>query len=193
MSIAQDSVTQNPGPNPAMFNRNSYISVDSSQIPTRFTGPTKPQEYHSMTNMQNGQPGHDNHRSFVSQVQGSTTATVSRRVVDFRWDNQKDCVQVDKTDGKAYFLLTNTSAFTWHPGLTFLLQIGDDKIESTLTDEVKAQNDTKCEFDLRDFAERNISDLPIVLSCYGSWTDPATRERTKYSSQKTKISRIEFK
>lgn len=193
MSIAQDSVTQNHGPNPAMFNRNSYISQESSQVAMRFNGQSKPNEYHSLMHLQGGQITQDNHRSFVSQVQGSATTTVSRREVKFRWDNQKDCVQVEKKDGKACFLLTNTSMFTWLPGLTFQLQIGDDKIESTLPDEVKAQNDTKCEFDLRELSERNISELPILLFCNGSWTDPATREKTKFFSDKIRISRIEFK
>jgi hypothetical protein len=190
MSINQDSTTQNNGPSPAMFNRNSYMSQDGSLMqPTRFIGQQRPAEYHSLMNMPPGHSTLDSHRSFPVQATGLSI----KREVKFRWDNQKDCVQVDRVDGRASFLITNTSAFTWKCGLNFILQIGDDRKEYNLPEEVKSQNDTKCEFDLREFADRQIGDLPIVLYVNGSWTDPATKEKTKYFSEKLTVGKIEFK
>ena len=132
----------------------------------------------------------DNYRSF-QQVQSGLSI---KREVKFRWDNQQDCVQVDrKSDYKATFLLTNLSSFPWKAGLTFVLHVGDEKREAPLTAEVKMQDDTKCEFDLREFADRKLRDTKIELCCAGASTDPLTGERTKYFSERIPIGKIEFK
>jgi hypothetical protein len=191
MSINQDSTTHNHvhGPGPASFNRSGLMSVDNSHFPNQRFGPVKV-EHHSLTTGPMGNGTAEHYRSFQQPASGPAI----KREVKFRWDNQQDCVQVDrKNDYKAYFLVTNLSNFPWKTGLTFVLQIGDDKREYVLGHEVKMQDDTKCEFDLRDLADKKPRDAKVEFFVAGSWTDPITKEKTKYFSERQAIGKLEFK
>lgn len=178
MSINQDSTTHNnhaPGPLPPAFNRSGMLSVDSSHLPApRFGAPKG--EYHSLMAGQTGGGSAEHYRSFQQQASGPTI----KREAKFRWDNQQDCVHVDrKNDYKTTFLLTNLSNFTWKAGLTVVLLIGDEKREAVLDHEVKMQDDTKCEFDLRDLVDKKPRDAKVELYIAGSSTDPIFKEKNK--------------
>jgi hypothetical protein len=191
MSINQDSTTHNNGPAQALsMSRSGLLSVDNStQLVNPRFGAAKP-EQHSLMAATPGMGGQDPFRSFQQIPSGPTI----KREVKFRWDNQQDCVTVDrKNDYKATFFLTNLSTFPWKPGMAFILQLGDEKREQILNSEVQMQNDTKCEFDLRDLAEKKPKDLKVELCIAGSSLDPVTKEKTKYFSERIPIGKLEFK
>jgi hypothetical protein len=191
LSINQDSTTHNHGAGPGIsMSRSGLMSADtSSNLAALRFGASRP-EHQSLMAAIPGVGGQDMFRSFQQGASGPTI----KREVKFRWDNQTDCVTLErKNDYKAAFFVTNLSGFPWKPGMTFVLSIGEEKREQTLSSEVQMQNDTKCEFDLRDMAEKKPRDPKVELYIAGSSTDPITKEKTKYFSERVPIGKLEFK
>lgn len=150
-------------------------------MPAKFPGNRQPPEVHSM--MQPAQQGEHADLNKTMPV----TQTVQNVLVKYIWIDQTDNQQVEKSNCKLSFLLSNTSEFDWKQGMTYVLIIGNDKEEYALPEEVKRNKDVKCTFDLRKYLGRDLRNEKTTVQFL--WKDHA--ESKKYFSDKTKLT-IEF-